>query len=123
MGRETIFCDGRDRRIETLDVTDLQNARPRASPRRSSRSASPSECRHRLFDEHVEAGIEQPAADASVLLGGHGETDGVDTLGDKGVDDRESRACRIPRRLLARSAFASTMPTSSAPSSSRHTRT
>ena len=40
---------------------------------------------HGLFDQHVDAGFEQPAADARVLFRGNGDADGVDAFGEQGV--------------------------------------
>ncbi len=113
---------GRDRRIESLDVADLQN--PRRALCRSDQLVGFLDRRcHRLFDEHVDPGIEQAAADARVFLRGHGEADGLDARGGECIKIGNHPRAEFRGDLRARSASASTMPASSTPSISRHTRT
>ena len=72
-----------------------------------------------LFDEHVDSGFEQAAADARMLGGGDGEADGVNAVGRERVEiaknaraefcgdflrrvRRSCRRCRQARRLRFR---------------------
>ena len=120
-GARDDFLRRGDGGIESLDVADLQNAagalrggdQPSGFVERSG---------HRLFHQHVNAGIEQMAADARMFLGGNGDADGVDAGGSERVEIADNSRAEFGGDLARASALVSTMPTSSAPSSSRHTR-
>jgi hypothetical protein len=96
---------GWDRGIEALDVPNLEDAS--GSPRGSYQPVCFFERRgHRLFDQHVQAGIEKAAADSRVLLRGHGKADGIDLRRGERVEVGEDVCAEfrgdLPRALGVR---------------------
>jgi len=82
------FTDGDDRGVVALEMADLQNSLGALS-RRDQTIGFAHRRGHGLFDQNIDAGIEQVAAHAAVLGSRDREANRFDLFGGQGVDVAE----------------------------------
>ena len=107
-----------ERRIESLDVADLELELALRGELRENRGLR-ARARHRLLDEHVHAVLEEEPRQREMLCRRRGDRDGVDLAEQLAVSPEPRSFATSAATLRPRSASRSQTPTSSTLSSAR----